>query len=154
VIPAAVLVLMLATSVEPPEPPDVAPKSFVIVRSTTSYDEARAVAVAAAEQLAFRLNLRELAPDTALGLTFPEDDCKNEFGSFPCYVPRGRWDDGVYVSVEHTSSYEGFEEGFYIVVLASGSPRDRNVRAALRRAKTAYPEASIRTTPIYLGCIH
>ena len=72
----------------------------------------------------------------------------------PCYVARGRWDDGVYLSVEHSSSYAGFEEGLYIVVLASGSPRDRAIGAALRRAKGQYPDVVVKTAPVYLGCIH
>jgi hypothetical protein len=48
----------------------------------------------------------------------------------------------------------GFDEGLYIVVLASGSPRDRLVSAALRRAKSQYPDAVVKTAPVYLGCIH
>ena len=134
--------------------PDVVPKAFVILKATPSYADARAAAAAAAETLAIRMDLRQLSPDRTLGLTFPEADCVDEFGEYPCYVPRGRWDDGVYLSVEHTSSYQGFDEGQYIVVLASGAPHDRSVRAALRRAKSAYPDAVIKTAPVYLGCIH
>lgn len=133
---------------------EVVPKSFVIVKSTASYADARGVAFAAAEQLALRLDLRDLTPEATLGLTFSEDACQNEFGSFPCYVPRGRFDDGVYISIEHSSSYEGMGDGEYLVVLASGTPYDRLVRAALRRAKSAFPATVIRTIPVFLGCIH
>jgi hypothetical protein len=134
--------------------PDLTPKSFVVLKSTPSYAEARALAGTAAEKLAIRLDLRQLAPDHTLGLTFSEEDCDSEFGEYPCYVPRGRFDDGVYLSIEHSSSYQGFDEGLYMVVLASGSPHDRGVRAALRRAKGTYPDAVIKTTNVYLGCIH
>jgi hypothetical protein len=134
--------------------PDLVSKAFVILKTTESYADARAVAAAAAETLAIRMDLRQLAPDRAIGLTFPEADCVAEFGEYPCYVPRGRWDDGVYLSVEHTGSYSGFDENRYIVVLASGAPHDRAVRAALRRAKSDYPAAFVRTIPVYLGCIH
>ena len=151
---APILLLMLATSVEPTEPPDLVAKAFVILKSTPSYAEARAAATTAAEQLALRMNLRDLAPHPMTGLTFSEEACNAEFGEFPCYVPRGRWDDGVYISIEHSSSYEGFEEGRYIVVLASGAPHDRSVRAAFRRAKPSFPDAVVRTTPVYLGCLH
>jgi hypothetical protein len=154
-IPAVALAVLVAvTSAAPDRDPDVVRKSFVILKSTPNYAEARALAAAASEQLAIRLNLRDLLPDGAMGLTFSQDACTNEFGEFPCYVPRGRWDDGVYVSVEHSSSYVGFEEGLYIVVLASGSPRDRAIGAALRRAKGQYPDAVVKTAPVYLGCIH
>ena len=130
-------------------------KHFVILKATPSYAEARAVAVAAAERLAIRLDLRELVPDVSVGLTFSQDACASEFGAFPCYVPRGRWDDGVYLSVEHSSSYEGFEEGLYVVMLASGSAPgsdDRRGPCAARKAST--PTLTVKTAPVYLGCIH
>ena len=146
--------LVAVTTLPPDRDPDVVRKSFVILKSTPSYAEARAVADAAAERLAIRLDLRELAPDGAVGLTFPKDSCDNEFGEYPCYVARGRFDDGVYISIEHSSSYEGFEEGLYVVMLASGSPRDRAIGAALRRAKSQYPDVLVKTAPVYLGCIH
>jgi hypothetical protein len=154
-IPAVALAALVAvTSSASDQDPDVVRKSFVILKATPSYAEARAAASAAAERLAIRLDLRELIPDSTVGLTFSQDACTNEFGEFPCYVPRGRWDDGVYVSVEHSSSYVGFEEGMYIVVLASGSPRDRVIGAAVRRAKAQYPDVLVKTAPVYLGCIH
>ena len=151
---AVFAVLLAVTAPVSDRDPDVVRKSFVILKSTASYADARTLAAEAAERLAIRLDLRNLAPDLTMGLTFPEDDCRNEFGEFPCYVARGRWDDGVYLSVEHSSSYEGFEEGQYLVVLASGSPRDRVVGAALRRAKGSFPETTVKTAPIYVGCLH
>jgi hypothetical protein len=151
---AALTVLLAVTSPTPERDPDVVRKSFVILKSTPSYADARTVAAAAAERLAIRLDLRELSPDLSHGLTFPEEICRNEFGDFPCYVARGRWDDGVYLSIEHSSAYDGFERGQYLVVLASGSPRDRAVGAALRRAKGSFPETTVKTAPIFIGCIH
>ncbi len=146
--------LVAVTSSAPDRDPDVVRKSFVIIKSTPSYVEARLLAAAAAERLAIRLDLRELAPDSDVGLTFPKASCDDEFGTYPCYVARGRWDDGVYISIEHSSSYEGFEEGQYVVMLASGSPRDRTIGAAVRRAKSQYPDVVVKTAPVYLGCIH
>jgi hypothetical protein len=159
---AAALLVLLATAPSDPlastgpraPDPDVVPKAFVILKATPSYDDARAAAAAAAETLAIRMDLRGLIPDGTIGLTLPEADCADEFGEFPCYVPRGRWDDGVYLSVEHSSSFAGFDENQYLVVLASGAPHDHGVRAALRRAKSAYPTAYVKTVPVYLGCLH
>jgi hypothetical protein len=146
--------LTIVTAASPDRDPDVVRKSFVILKATPSYAEARALAVAAAEKLAIRLDLRDLQPDAGVGLTFSRDACDDEFGEFPCYVPRGRWDDGVYLSVEHSSSYHGFDEGQYVVMLASGSPRDRAIGAAARRAKSQFPDVIVKTAPVYLGCIH
>jgi hypothetical protein len=90
-----------------------------------------------------------------VGLTFSEDACKNEFGEYPCYVPRGRWDDGVYISVEHSSSYQGLEEDRYIVVLASGAPHDPLHRgSAAAGTRRLSPTSPSKTAPVYLGCIH
>lgn len=150
----ALAALVAVTSSAPERDPDVVRKSFVILKATRSYDDARAVAAAAAERLAIRLDLRELAPDVTVGLTFSKESCDSEFGEYPCYVPRGRFDDGVYISIEHSSSYEGFEEGLYVVMLASGSPRNRAIDAAVRRAKSQFPDVVVKTAPVYLGCIH
>ena len=152
--PAVALTALIAIMPSPDRDPDIVRKAFVILKATPSYADARGVAMSASEKLAIRLDLRELTPDREMGLTFSEDACKNEFGEYPCYVPRGRWDDGVYLSIEHSSSYEGFEEGHYLVVLASGGPRDRSVAAALRRARGAFPETVVKTAPIYVGCLH
>ena len=151
----AVLAALLA--VTPPVPerdPDVVRKSFVILKATASYADAGRWRRRRPSGWRSGSTCATWRRDRTMGLTFPEDDCRNEFGEFPCYVARGRWDDGVYLSVEHSSSYEGFEEGQYLVVLASGSPRDRGVGAALRRAKGSFPETIVKTAPVYVGCIH
>jgi hypothetical protein len=72
----------------------------------------------------------------------------------PCYWPRGRFDDGVYVSIEYSTGYKGFKDGLYIVILANGGAEDDNVKAALRHARNIYPDAHVKTTPVYLGCVH
>ena len=150
----ALVALVAVTSSASERDPDVVRKSFVILKATPSYAEARTVAAAAAERLAIRLDLRDLEPNADAGLTFSKESCDNEFGEYPCYVARGRFDDGVYISIEHSSSYEGFEEGLYVVMLASGSPRNRTIDAAARRAKGQFPEVVVKTAPVYLGCIH
>jgi len=32
--------------------------------------------------------------------------------------------------------------------------RDRAIGAAVRRAKSQYPDVVVKTAPVYLGCIH
>ena len=150
----ALVALVAVTSPVSERDPDVVRKSFVILKATPSYADARSVAAAAAERLAIRLDLRDLEPNAAVGLTFSKESCDDEFGEYPCYVPRGRFDDGVYISIEHSSSYEGFEEGQYVVMLASGSPRSLTIYAAVRRAKSQFPDVFVKIAPVYLGCIH
>ena len=136
------------------EPSPWVKKSFVILKSTGSYDEAHRFSIAAAKALDARLDLRDLSPDKKVGLTFSRKACQHEIGSFPCYWPRGRFDDGVYVSIEYSNGYKGFKDGLYIIILANGGTEDENIKSALRHARAVYPDAYVKTTAVYLGCVH
>ena len=129
-------------------------KSFVILKSTSKYAEALSFATMAATRLNVKLDLRDLSSDARIGLTFPKALCEEEWDEFPCYVARGRWDDGVYISVEYSSGYKGFSPGMYIVVMANGYKGDKDVQAALVRARKAFQDAYIKTTSVYMGCMH
>jgi hypothetical protein len=84
-------------------------KDFVIVTSTPDYRAAVRAARDAARQLDVRLDLRKLSPHAKGGLTFPRTDCEESAFEYPCYVARGRDDDGAYVSVEYSTAYAGFK---------------------------------------------
>lgn len=129
-------------------------KSFVILKSTGRYEEALSFLKSAEARLNVKVDLRGLAPNATRGLTLPKSRCEEEWGEFPCYFPRGRWDDGVYLSIEHSSGYKGFTPGLHIVVLASGSRASDQLRAARDLARGVYPDAYLKTTPVYLGCMH
>ncbi len=137
--------------------PEVDPwvtKSIVIVKSTRTFPAAKAAAAAAASRLNLKLDLRGLSESKRTGLTCAQPVCDENGFSYPCYVARGRYDDGVYVSVEHSNAYRGFAKGLYIVVVASGAPNDPGVRDVLARARKAYADAYSKTTKVYMGCIH
>ena len=136
------------------EPSPWVEKSFVILKSTSSYAEALSFTTTAATRLAVKLDLRELSANKKLGLTFPKAWCEGEWGEYPCYIPRGRHDDGVYLSIEHSSGYKGFTPGLYIVIMANGYKGDEQLGAALARARSVYPDAYAKTTSVYMGCMH
>lgn len=127
---------------------------FVIVKSTSSYDEARRIAVEAAKGLRVPMKLRDLAPASKGGLSFPEAVCEKNGWDAPCYVARGRYDDGVYVSIEHTSGYPEFKPNLYIVVVASGRKGTVPIKKTARDAKKIFPDAYVRVAQVYIGCIH
>lgn len=127
---------------------------FVIVKSTGSYDEARRIAVDAAKRLRVPMKLRDLAPVSKGGLSFPEAVCEKNGWDAPCYVARGRFDDGVYVSIEHTSGYPEFRPNLYIVVVASGRKGTALIKKTARDAKKVFPDAYMRVAQVYMGCIH
>jgi hypothetical protein len=128
-------------------------KDFVIVKSTSKYEEARKTASEAARRLQVPLNLRGLSPYSH-GLTFSKKDCEESAFDYPCYVARGRGDDGFYVSIEYSSVYEGFKPGLYVVIVASDAKGGLVSKQAARSAKKVFSDAYIRKTGVYMGCMH
>jgi hypothetical protein len=140
------------------EPPDVSSaieeKAFVIVASTTSHSEAVKVAALAAQEFDWKVDLRGLSEDRTIGLTYSRAVCEENSWDFPCYLPRGRFDDGVWVSVEYSSAYEGFPPGLYIVVAAGGEVANPAVPDTLDRVRERFPRALVQRATVYLGCLH
>lgn len=129
-------------------------KEFVIVKTTPVFKEATQSAAKAADALGVALNLRGLSPNLRTGLTFSKEECARSEFPYPCYVPRGRWDDGTYVSVEWSSSYELVARGLYVVMIASGVPGSSETRRMLAAARRIYPAAYARRAKVYVGCMH
>jgi hypothetical protein len=127
-------------------------KEMCIILSTKKYSEALYVAKVASNKLNTKIKLGNLKPNTESGLTMPKDDCEGNGWDYPCYVARGRWDDGAYISIEYSSAIDGFAAGYYIVIIASG---DKNITTpALKSAKKHYKTAYVKTANVYVGCLH
>ncbi len=136
--------------------PEAAPdpkveKAFLLVSASKDWDTARSTASQAAQALALEIKV-EVEPHATEGLTFSETTCTESGFEHPCYVARGRYDDGEYVSVEWTNAYEGFTPGLYIVVVASGPEAD--VKKHLEAAQEVYGDAYIKKAKVYMGCMH
>jgi hypothetical protein len=129
-------------------------KEFVIVKSTPAFKEATQSAAKAAAELGVALNLRGLSPNLRTGLTSSKEECARSELPYPCYIPRGRRDDGTYVSVEWSSEYELVARGLYVVMIASGVPGSSETRRMLAAARRVYPAAYARRAKVYVGCMH
>ena len=129
-------------------------KDFVVLPAIASYAEARRVAGAAARRFGLKLDLRRARPDGHGGLTFSPADCKANDWEHPCYVARGRDDDGAYVSVDEAGRFFDAEEQGYLVILGSGPKDDPSTRAVAEKARPLFPSAEIRTDDVWQGCIH
>ena len=127
---------------------------FIILRSTRSYQEALVFADEAAKKLGIHLDLRGLTYDPAHGLTWPKEKCTNPLYPFPFYLARGRFDAGVYVSIESSDAYTGFAEGYFLVIAASGPPNSSDSKQVLTNAREFYPDAYSKVAPVYHGCMH
>lgn len=123
--------------------------SYLILQSTTSYSAAMNTARKASEELGYELNYRGYVFDFKAGL---RDTATCGCGEIHEYVPRGRYDDGNYVSIEHTNSFTEFTDGYYIVVAGSG--KRSTLKPLLAKAQQFYGDAYIKDAEVYLGCLH
>ena len=126
-------------------------KSFVIIQSTKSYDAAKRNAEKAAMQLKLKLDLRGLKPSKKTGLTFSKADCEND-GGYPCYMARGRYDDGDYVSIDWSDEFDQFAKGYYIVLIYSGNKQGAG--KILQKARSVFKDAYNKRAKVYVGCMH
>jgi hypothetical protein len=138
----------------PPRPAEMAEKDFVVLPAIASYAEARRVASTAARRLGLKLDLRRARPDGHGGLTFSPADCQANDWEHPCYVARGRDDDGAYVSVDEARRFFDGEDEGYLVILGSGPKNDPSTRAVAEKAQALFPAAEVRTDDVWMGCIH
>ena len=147
-----------SAAAQDPEPPEDSPpteeKAFVVVASTPDYEEAVRLGAQAAQEFDWKVDRRGLSEDSSIGLTWTRAECEENSWDFPCYVPRGRFDDGVRVSIEYSSADEGFSPGLYILVAASGAITDPDIPATLTRVRERFPGAFVRRAPVSMGCIH
>jgi hypothetical protein len=124
-------------------------RSFLIIKSTKNYQRALKTAQLACNNLGLTLELRNNYYDKEEGLANSEIcGCGEMHG----YFPRGRYDDGNYISIDYSSAYTGFAEGYYIVIVSSGNRED--VKKLLPKAQKFYSDAYIKDSKIYMGCMH
>lgn len=121
---------------------------ILILKSTKDYNEALNFAHDATKKLRLEFDNENKRYSKEKGIYFEgiEDDDYN--GG---YYPR-RYDEES-ISLENSSGYEAFSDGFIIVV--GGIYNDRkSSKQALGKVKTIYPDAYIKKTKMWMGCIH
>jgi hypothetical protein len=123
--------------------------SYLILLSTKSYSAAMYAAKQARAKLDLPINYRGYVFDFKEGL---KDTTACGCGEIHGYVPRGRFDDGNYISIEHTNSFTEFANGYYIVVAASGDRK--KINPTLAKAKEFFADAYIKDAEVYIGCMH
>jgi hypothetical protein len=153
------LLLLLLTPALPGQPTDdfqdqYVKKRIVILLSSRDYRQAESFARRVATRAQVKLDLRDLQPNKSIGLTFPKQHCEDGGFDYPCYIARGRYDDGEYISVEHSSAFAGFRPGYYIVVGASYENGKPEVKRSLTKFKQYASDAYAKLSKVYVGCIH
>lgn len=126
--------------------------SYVIVHSTKDYDASLKMAKEASKQLGFKLNLRDYYEDKENGGLKTDVECG--CGEIHEYWPRSDYQTQKFVSIEYSNGFEGFTKGYYIVVIANGEKKNRDLKKILRQARKHYKDAYAKTTSVYMGCSH
>lgn len=127
---------------------------LVIILSSKNYNDAVTRAGEAAEKMKIELNLRGLKENATIGLSMDSASCNENGWEFPAYVARGRYDRGKYISVEYSDAYPGLTTGYYIVVVCCDHTGEKSLSESLTEAKKFYPDAYVRKTKVYMGCMH
>ena len=129
-------------------------KSFVIITATRSYSDALRSAKRAVAKLGFPLNLRGLHPHKRTGLTLTRADADSNGWEYPINYPRGRYDDGKYISIEYSSGYDEWKPKQFLVMVWSGNALDPERKKILNDVKKIFTSVELRSANIYMGCMH
>ena len=152
------MMFLFALSLAVAQPDQYQERTFVIAASEKSFSQAMQKAAKLSEQTGLLLDMRGVIFDPQHtkthggGLTLPASDCEGNNWGYPCYVARGAWDSGDYISVEHTSAISGFTPGLYVVIASTGSKEA--IQPTLKKVRQFIPDAYPKTTEVYVGCMH
>lgn len=130
------------------------PKWFVVVGMEKRYDRALEEARLTAKRLRMKVDLRGLHPNRETGLSITKADADSNGWEYPTDYPRGRWDDGNYVSIEWSSDFDNQPKGRYMIVVASGYTGEEWLKASLAGTRKVYPRATLVTSKVFMGCMH
>jgi hypothetical protein len=133
-------------------------KDFVIIADVDNYKTAVKVVKSLARKIpelakASRSAFPKKTPNAEGWLTFPKKTCDRNGWDYPCDVPRGRYDDGLFLSIEQKGFWENPVQGHFVVVLASGPKGDKDVDEVYQAVK-GEADARLETKKVYVGCMH
>ena len=120
---------------------------IIIIYSTKDFEVAKEVAGTAAELMSDSLNVLATASDF-------DKPVKCGCGMDHQRMPRGRYDDGGYISIERGSDRPEFTNGYYLVIAGSGHNSSGELDNRLEYAKGFYPDAYMKSIEVYMGCMH
>lgn len=108
-----------------------------MISASKDYQESLYKAKVAKQKLGIKLKLDNYEYFKTTGLLNEKYSYTRDF-----YYPRGNNDDGDYISIEYSSFYENFAQGFFIVVVSSGG--EKAIRKKLIEIKKIYKDAYLK----------
>jgi hypothetical protein len=145
-----IFLLIICTKVSAQDP-QFDYRYYLILGSTTDLNAAKKIAQSAAKKTGLKYKGCDLEVSGS-SASHPADTCKKYGQSYPCYFARGRYEDGEYISVEHSSEYEGFTEGLFIVIALNAARNDDDFKASVKKIKAHYPKSYVKKQKIFMGC--
>lgn len=138
---------------DPEEDPNYfyANKDFIIIGSLENFEAALILAIEAASKLNIELDINDTALEEGQLVNTNEETCKKLLFEGRCYLPRGRYDDGKYISIERSNAYQEFTPGYFILVAGSDFTEENTMTEFLEEVKTLYDDAYIKSTKIFMG---
>jgi len=123
--------------------------SVLILKSTKDYEQALSCALEASKNLGWEFDNDQRLYSAEKGVYFSEDFPDSIYAEG--YYPR-RYGQAL-ISLENSTGYEGFTPG-YIIVIGGIYPDEEAAGKDLSLVQGSYPDAYIKKTSIYMGCIH
>jgi hypothetical protein len=130
------------------------PGGLLVVGSSRKYHEAVRAAKSFSRAAAMPYSSQGYVLDESRGMVLPDDHPDDIHAGE--YLPRrydGACDGERCVTVERSEAYEGFPNGYYLVV-AGIVGRDAEAKSRLAQARRIVPTAYVRQTILYMGCRH
>lgn len=123
---------------------------LIIIQTTDDYNEALKTAIKAEQSLNSEIQFK--------GTYFEEGMLKNDIecgcGEAHGYLRRGRFDHGMYISIEMAYDYTGGNEGEFHVIVGSHQMGNEELLKYLNEVKESFPKAYIHEERVYVGCMH
>jgi hypothetical protein len=133
------------------EQSQLAAKYVLVAGTFRSFSDARIEAIAIARSVGLEYRPQLMAPATGQP-TYSRSVCEANGWDYPCYVARGRYDDGAYLSVEPSNEYGEMRPGYFVVVACSGTMKE--VAHAQRLLNGRHLLSVVRRVTVWMGCIH
>src|SRR5687768_13635858 len=95
------IVLLFIFAKAPAQDPQFDYRYYLILGSTPDLNAAKKIAETAAKKTGLPYKGCDLEINGS-SASHPADTCKKYGQSYPCYFARGRYEDGEYISVEHS----------------------------------------------------
>jgi hypothetical protein len=129
-------------------------KKFLLLPASSDFGKAERLARRVADRLHLPLGHTKVSPNEETGLTFTKETCTSSGEPYPCYQERGRYDDGLYVSIELARPYLPDEPSVYVIVMASGLPEGAYADFVVTSARRHFPGARVVSSKVWMGCVH